>query len=161
MVAWSLHFLSKTLSSPCCSVAEPCLTLQLLGLQPGSSAHGISQAKKTGVGCHFLLPGIFPTQWLNLHLLHCQAGSLPLSHQGSPLPTLGFPDGINGNELTCECRSKRHRFDPWVQSIQIKKKKKKKKKKTLQEDNFKCLESGSIRLKGFNNLSISLCAFKM
>ena len=34
-------------------------------------------------------------------------------------------------------------------------------KKNLQEDNFKYLESGSIRLKGFNNLSISLCAFKM
>ena len=38
----------------------------------------------TGVGCHFLLQGIFPTQGLNLHLLHWQADSLPLSHQGSP-----------------------------------------------------------------------------
>ena len=35
----------------------------------------------TGVGCHFLLQGIFPTQGLNLHLLHLlywQAESLPL-----------------------------------------------------------------------------------
>ena len=43
---------------------------------PGSSIHGISQAKKIGVGCHCLLQGIFLTQWsgtinstlLSLHL---------------------------------------------------------------------------------------------
>ena len=43
--------------------------------------------KKTGVGCHFLLQGIFPTQVSNLSLLcflHWQVGSLPLSHPGSP-----------------------------------------------------------------------------
>ena len=40
--------------------------------------------KNTGVGCHFLLLGIFPAQELNLHLLHCQVDSLPLSLQGSP-----------------------------------------------------------------------------
>ena len=38
----------------------------------------------TRVGCHFLLQGIFPTQGSNLCLLHWQADSLPLSHQGSP-----------------------------------------------------------------------------
>ena len=32
---------------------------------PGSSVHGILQARK--LGCHFLLQGIFPTQGLNLH----------------------------------------------------------------------------------------------
>ena len=31
-----------------------------------------SPGKNTGVGCHFLLQGIFPTQGLNLHLLHCR-----------------------------------------------------------------------------------------
>ena len=43
--------------------------------------------KNTRVGCHFLLQGIFPTQGLNLcllHLLHWQADSLPLCHLGSP-----------------------------------------------------------------------------
>ena len=40
--------------------------------------------KNTGVGCHFLLQGIFLTHGLNLRLLHWQADSLPLSHQGSP-----------------------------------------------------------------------------
>ena len=29
--------------------------------------------KNTGVGCHFLVQGIFPTQGLNLDLLHCIA----------------------------------------------------------------------------------------
>ena len=28
--------------------------------------------KNTGVGCHFLLQGTFPTQGLNLHLMHCR-----------------------------------------------------------------------------------------
>ena len=39
-----------------------------------------SLGKNTGVGCHFLLQGIFLTQGSNLsllHLLHWQAGSLP------------------------------------------------------------------------------------
>ena len=41
-----------------------------------------SPGKNTGVGCHFLLQGIFLTQGLNLnllHLLHWQVGSLPLA----------------------------------------------------------------------------------
>ena len=37
--------------------------------------------KNTGVGCHFLLQGIFPTKGLNLNHLHWQVGSLPLSHK--------------------------------------------------------------------------------
>ena len=43
--------------------------------------------KNTGVGCHFLLQGIFLTQGSNprlLHLLHWQVDSLPLNHMGSP-----------------------------------------------------------------------------
>ena len=31
-----------------------------------------SPGKNTGVGCHFLLQGIFPTQGSNWHLLHCR-----------------------------------------------------------------------------------------
>ena len=44
--------------------------------------------KNTGVVCHFLLQGIFPTQGSNphlLHVLHWQVDSLPLSHLGSLL----------------------------------------------------------------------------
>ena len=35
--------------------------------------------KNTGIGCYFLLQGIFPTQG-SLCLLHWQADSLPLCH---------------------------------------------------------------------------------
>ena len=40
-------------------------------------------SKNTGVACHFLLQGIFPTQELNPRLPHWQ-DSLPLSHPGGP-----------------------------------------------------------------------------
>ena len=45
-------------------------------------------SKNTGVGCHFLPQGIFPTQASNLHLLciqHWQEGSLPLVPPGKHL----------------------------------------------------------------------------
>ena len=51
---------------------------------PDSSVREIFPSKNTGVGSHFLLQGIFPTHGSNPHLLHWQADSLPLSHQGSP-----------------------------------------------------------------------------
>ena len=41
-------------------------------------------------GYHFLLQGIFMIQGSNLHLLHCQADSLPLSHQGNPSLTFTY-----------------------------------------------------------------------
>ena len=44
--------------------------------------------KNTGVGCHALLQGIFPTQGSNLHLLcllHWQEGSLALAPPRKPL----------------------------------------------------------------------------
>ena len=39
---------------------------------PGSSVHGDPPGKNTGVGCHALLQGIFPTQGSNPGLLHCR-----------------------------------------------------------------------------------------
>ena len=55
---------------------------------PGSPVHGLLQARiLTDVGCRALLQGIFPTQGSNpclLHLLHWQAGSLPLEPPGKP-----------------------------------------------------------------------------
>ena len=44
-----------------------------------------SPGKNTGVGRHSLLQGIFPTQGLNLDLLHCRQILYCLSHQGSPI----------------------------------------------------------------------------
>ena len=40
--------------------------------------------KSTGVGCHFLLQGIFLTQGWNWGLLHCRQTLYRLTHQGSP-----------------------------------------------------------------------------
>ena len=45
-----------------------------------------SPGKKTGVGCHSLLRGIFPTQGLNLGLPHCRQILYCLSHQRCPGP---------------------------------------------------------------------------
>ena len=58
---------------------------------PDSSVHGIFPGKNTGVGCHFLLQGILPTQGLNsglLHLLHWQVNSLLLVPPEKPLHQL-------------------------------------------------------------------------
>ena len=52
---------------------------------PGSSVHGNSPGKKTGVGSHALLQGIFPTQGLNLGLLHYSQILYRLSHWGNPV----------------------------------------------------------------------------
>ena len=44
-----------------------------------------SPDKNTGVGCHLLLQGIFPTQGLNWGLLNCGGILYQLSYQRSPL----------------------------------------------------------------------------
>ena len=52
-------------------ITQPCLTLgdPVDCSPPGSSVHEIFQGKNTGVGCHSLLQGIFPTEGSNLCLL--------------------------------------------------------------------------------------------
>ena len=47
-----------------------------------------SPGKNTGVDCHALLHVIFPTQGLNLGLLHCRWILYPLSHLGSPISSI-------------------------------------------------------------------------
>ena len=51
---------------------------------PDSSVHGISPGKNAGVGFHFLLQGILPTQGSNHGLLYWQADSLPSEPSGKP-----------------------------------------------------------------------------
>ena len=50
-----------------------------------------SPGKNTGMGYHFLLQGIFPTQGSNLDLLLCRQILYHLSHQGSPFEAMPFP----------------------------------------------------------------------
>ena len=67
-------------------VAKTCPTvLSPHGLQPTRLLCPLGfPGKNAGVGCYFLLQGIFLTQGSNLSLLHWQESSLPLSHHGSP-----------------------------------------------------------------------------
>ena len=61
--------------------------LSILGassLRLGPRGLSLGPGKNTGVGCHSLLQGIFPTQGLILHLLHCRQILYQLSYQGKP-----------------------------------------------------------------------------
>ena len=57
-----------------CSVTQLCLALcdPMDCRPPGSSVHGDSPGKNTGVGFHALLQGILPTQGSNSRLPHCR-----------------------------------------------------------------------------------------
>ena len=78
-------FSFKIIFCYCCLFAKLCPVL--------CSPHGLQPTrflcpwdfpgKNTGVDCHFLLQGIFPTQGSNLCLLHQQVGSSLLSYQGN------------------------------------------------------------------------------
>ena len=78
----------------CANSLQSCLTLcnPLDCSPPGSSVHVDSPGRNTGVGCHTLLQGVFPTEGSNpllLHLLLWQADSLPLASLVKPLSTRG------------------------------------------------------------------------
>ena len=89
MVKWGNHYL---LAVCACSVAQLCTTLPPYDLYPSRLLCSWTFLRKnTGVGCHFLLKGIFLTQGLNPHLLHllywqvdalslCQLRSLSFGH---------------------------------------------------------------------------------
>ena len=64
---------------------------------PGSSVHRDSPGKNTGVGCHALLQGIFPTQGSNPGLPHCRQVLYCLSHQGGPriLEWVAYPSPVD------------------------------------------------------------------
>ena len=69
---------------------------------PGSSVHGDSPGKNTGMGCHALLQGMFPTKGSNpfcLHLLHWQAASLPPVPQPDPMYTISSVQSLSHVQL--------------------------------------------------------------
>ena len=65
-----------------CLVIQSCPTLckPLDYSPPDSPAHGDSPGNNSGVGWHFLLQGIFPTQGLNPGLPNCRWILYQLSH---------------------------------------------------------------------------------
>ena len=74
---------SKPGSSSCCLVTQLCPTLcDPMDCSPsGTSVHGDSPGKKTGVGYRSLLQGIFPTQGTNSGPPHCRRILYQLSHK--------------------------------------------------------------------------------
>ena len=68
--------------------------------------------KSTGVGCHFLLQGIFLTPGSNPGLLHCRQTLYRLSHQGSPCGLAGKKSTYNAGDL-----GSIPGFYPWVTKI--------------------------------------------
>ena len=72
-----------------CLVTQLCPTLcdPVDHSLPGSSVLGDYPGKNTGVSCHALLQGIFPTQGSNPGLPHCRPNSLPSELQGKPKNT--------------------------------------------------------------------------
>ena len=76
---------------------------------PGSSLHGDSPGKNTGVGCRALLQGIFSTHGLNPGFPHCRQIIYHLSHQGSPriLEWVAYPFSSGssqcGNRTSVSC----------------------------------------------------------
>ena len=54
-----------------------------------------SPGKNTGVGCHFLLQGTFPTQRSNPGLLHYRWILYCLSHQGSTVLSIGHKKSLS------------------------------------------------------------------
>ena len=77
----------------CAQLLQSCPTLcdPMDCSPPGSSVHGDSAGRNSGVGCHALLEGIFLTQGSNLRLLcllHCRQFIHQLSYPGSPIRTI-------------------------------------------------------------------------
>ena len=68
-----------------CLVAQSCPTLcdPMDCSPPGSSVLGDSPGKNTGVSCHALLQGIFPTQGSNPCFPQCRWIRYCLSHKGN------------------------------------------------------------------------------
>ena len=87
------YFVPSLVCPGLCSVAQSCLTLcdPMDCSPPGYSVQWVSPGKNTGVGCHALLQGIFPTQGSNPDFPHCRWFLYHLSHQGSPILSMGLP----------------------------------------------------------------------
>ena len=64
-----------------------------------------SPGKNTGVGCHALFQGIFPTQQLNGGLLNCRRILYQLSYQGSQWP---LDLGVNPGWRQAGCPAQGH-----------------------------------------------------
>ena len=83
-----------------CSVVSN--SLQTHGMSPARLLHPWDfPGKNTGVGCHFILQEIVPTQGLNSGLPHCSQMLYHLNHQWSPLIYICTPVYIQNQNVLC------------------------------------------------------------
>ena len=85
----------------------PCVCISHSVMSNSLQPHGVQPTRlfcpwdfpgnNTGVGCHFLLQGIFPTQGLSPGLLHCHQILYHLSHQGLYVVVVLQNRRFNGN----------------------------------------------------------------
>ena len=86
-----------------CLVAKSCQTFAtLLAVAPQTPCPWDFSGKKTGVGCHFFLQGIFLTQGSNLRLLNCQV---------ILYNCLGSPTDQVAAEIVILCRDEKERWN--------------------------------------------------
>ena len=83
----SPNTITVTIITKVCVLSQSCLTLCDLTdcSPPGSSVHGDTPGKNTGMGCRALLQGIFPIQESKWGLLHCRQIVYQLSYQGNSI----------------------------------------------------------------------------
>ena len=76
-----------------CLVTQECPTLcDPMDCSPlASSLHGDSPGKNTGVGCHALLQGTFPTQGWNAGLPHCRRILYGVTREAQKVFVISFP----------------------------------------------------------------------
>ena len=107
VVPGNVHKVAALLNAPLGFLGQPglCLVAKLSptlcdpmdSSPPGSSVHGDSPGKNTGVSCHALLQGIFPTQGWNPGL-RCYGRILyQMNHQGSPRESVFLGCGLEWN----------------------------------------------------------------
>ena len=116
---YSLEF-CITILVCCCLVAKFCLTLlQLMDCSlPDSSVHGILQARiLEWVAISFSRGSSQPKEWMNPHLLHWQADSLPWRHkrvlQAKTLECIASPFSRGSSQP----RDKPRSLTLWVDSL--------------------------------------------
>ena len=102
ILQWQLH-------EPCVCVCV-CVCVSCSVMSDSLRPHGLQPARllrpwnspgnNTGVGCHFLLQGIFLTHGLNPDFPHCRQTNYCLSHQGIE-PTISFIVVPDCKQLEC------------------------------------------------------------
>ena len=89
-------------------------SLQPVDCSPaGSSVHGDSPGKNTGVGFYTLLQGIFPTQGSNPGPPHCRQILYCLNHHGSPQQGRVCCNFSKEKWVDHHCLSSRREFYSW------------------------------------------------